>query len=82
MSFKSLFTKENTPNNRDWKEKNKGYLRQLQKFLDIADNIEREDLRRSVIAEMLKCDMILTELAERQFKIILGEEKNKVNNKK
>ena len=41
MSLKSFFTKENTPNNRDWKEKNKGYLRQLQKFLDVADNIER-----------------------------------------
>ena len=70
MSRKSFFTKEKTPNNRDWKEKNKGYLRQLQKFLDRADNIEREDLRRSVIAEMLKCDMILTELAERQMNLI------------
>lgn len=70
MSLKSFFTKENTPTNRDWKEKNKGYLRQLQKFLDVADNIEREDLRKSVIAEMLKCDMILTELAEKQIKLI------------
>ncbi len=63
--------KENTPplNNKDWKEKNKGYLRQLQKFLDVADNIEREDLRQSVIAEMLKCDMILTELAEGQIEL-------------
>ena len=60
MSLKSFFTKENTPTNRDWKEKNKGYLRQL----------EREDLRKSVIAEMLKCDMILTELAERQMKLL------------
>jgi len=59
----------------EWKEKNKGYLRQLQKFLDVADNIEREDLRKSVIAEMLKCDMILTELAERQFRIISEEKK-------
>lgn len=75
MSFKSFFTKENTPNDREWKEKNKGYLRQLQKFLDVADNIEREDLRKSVIAEMLKCDMILTELAERQFRIISEEKK-------
>ena len=32
--------------------------------------IEREDLRKSVIAEMLKCDMILTELAERQMKLL------------
>ena len=74
MSLKSFFTKEKTPEvtpkNRDWKENSKGYLRQLQKFLDVADNIEREDLRKSVIAEMLKCDMILTELAERQIKLV------------
>ncbi len=71
MSFKSFFTKENTPslNNKDWKEKNKGYLRQLQKFLDVVDNIEREDLKQSIIAEMLKCDMILTELAQRQIEL-------------
>ena len=75
MSLKSFFTKDNTPTNREWKEKNKGYLRQLQKFLDVADNIEREELRKSVIAEMLKCDMILTELAERQFRIISEEKK-------
>lgn len=81
MSFKSFFTKENAPNKREWKERNKGYLRQLQKFLDVADNIEREDLRKSVIAEMLKCDMILTQLAERQINLALqnnnGEKKTK-----
>lgn len=71
MGLKSFFTKENTPplNNKDWKEKNKGYLRQLQKFLDVADNIEREDLKQSVIAEMLKCDMILTQLAQNQIEL-------------
>ncbi len=69
MCLKSFFTKEDTPTNKDWKEKNKGYLRQLQRFLDVADNIEREDLRKAVIAEMLKCDMILTELAQRQIKL-------------
>jgi len=71
MSLKSFFTKENTLplKNKDWKEKNKGYLRQLQKFLDVADNIEREDLKQSVIAEMLKCDMILTQLAQKQIEL-------------
>lgn len=73
MGIKSFFTKENAPDNKDWKEKNKGYLEQLQKFLDVSENIEREDLRRSVIAEMLKCDMILTELAQKQ--ISLAEKK-------
>lgn len=73
MGIKSFFTKENAPDNKDWKEKNKEYLEQLQKFLDVSENIEREDLRRSVIAEMLKCDMILTELAQKQ--ISLAEKK-------
>lgn len=80
MGLKSFFTKEDTTNNnnnRDWKEKNKGYLRQLQKFLDVADNIEREDLRKSVIAEMLKCDMILTELAQRQINLVAQNNETK-----
>ncbi len=80
MNLKTFFTKENTPNNRDWKEKDKGYLSQLQKFLDIADNIEEEDLKKSVISEMLKCDMILTQLAENQIKLAL-EENNKEKKK-
>lgn len=73
MNLKSFFTKENTPplKSKDWKEKNKGYLRQLQKFLDVADNIEREDLKQSVIGEMLKCDMILTQLAQRQIELAM-----------
>ncbi len=80
MCLKSFFTKEDTPTNKDWKEKNKGYLRQLQRFFDVADNIEREDLRKTVIAEMLKCDMILTELAQRQIKLATqnGEAKKQV----
>lgn len=86
MSFKSFFTKEDTPSKRDWKEKNKGYLRQLQRFLDAADSIEREDLRMTVIAEMLKCDMILTELAERRIKLAIEEgitaEKKKIDDNK
>ena len=45
----------------------------MQKFLDVADNIEREDLRKSVITEMLKCDMILTQLAQEQIKRALNQ---------
>ena len=78
MILKSFSTKENTPSNKDRKEKNKGYLRQMQRFLDVADNIEREDLRKAVIAEMLKCDMILTELAQRQIRF--ATETNEKNN--
>ncbi len=82
MSLKSFFTKEKAPDNNSWKEKNKAYLRQLQKFLDVADNIEREDLRRSVINEMLKCDMILTQLAQREIKMVLEQNNEKIKNNK
>ena len=67
MKLTPFFTKENTPNNRDWKEKNKRYLIQLQKFLDAVDSIKEEELRNNIIAQMLKCDLILTELAEKEI---------------
>ena len=49
---------------RKWKEKNEKYLFELQKFLDIAENIKDEKLRNSVIGQMLRCDEVLTRLAE------------------
>lgn len=59
--------KENLRTNRDWKEKNKIYLKELQNFLDKADNIQDQRLRKMVIEQMLKCDNILTNLAEKEF---------------
>ena len=50
-------------NNRDWKEKDKEYLRFIQKFLDLSDNIENEELKEEVIRAMLMCDERLTQLA-------------------
>lgn len=47
-----------------WKNKNEKYLFELQKFLDLVDNIEDEDLRKIIIAQMLKCDKCLTNIAE------------------
>lgn len=67
MIFGKTDTKDKTPRNREWKEKNKRYLKQLQRFLDAADNIEIEEIKQNVIAQMLKCDMILTELAEKEI---------------
>lgn len=52
---------------RYWKEKNKEYLKELQNFLDKADNIEDEILKRKIIGQMLRCDDILTKLAEKEF---------------
>lgn len=51
-----------------WKNKNNQYLFELQKFLDLADNIKDEDLRKIIINQMLKCDKCITKLAEEELK--------------
>lgn len=56
--------RKNKPINCEWKEKNKLYLKELQVFFDIADKIENEDLQNSIISQMLRCDKIVTNLAE------------------
>lgn len=55
-----------------WKNKNSQYLFELQKFLDLADNIEDENLRKLIISQMLKCDKCVTNIAEKMFKKILN----------
>lgn len=66
-----MFSKKNKTiylsNNREWKEKNKEYLMHVQSFLEKVDNIENEGLKRDIITQMLKCDSILTKLAEEEF---------------
>ena len=48
----------------DWKMKNKEYLLELQRCLDKADNIENEELKNDIISQMLKCDKVLTKIAQ------------------
>ena len=50
-----------------WKNQDEIYLFELQKFLDIVENVEDEDLRKEIIAQMLKCDKRITQLAEKIF---------------
>ena len=52
---------------RVWKEKNKLYLCELQRFLDKVDNVEDCELKQSIISQMLICDKVLTEIAEDMF---------------
>ena len=54
-----------------WKNKNTKYLFELQKFLDLADNIEDENLKKLIINQMLKCDKCITNLAEEIFKQLI-----------
>ena len=64
------FKKEN------WKADSQKYLKELQAFLDKAENIENEELKKEIIFQMLKCDNELTILAEEKFKEISLQEKN------
>ena len=59
--------------NETWKRKNKKYLWELQKFLDLSDNIQDEEIRKIVISQMLKCDKTLTKIAEDIFKKLQEE---------
>lgn len=52
---------------KNWKQNNEKYIKALEKFLDRASNIKDEELRESVINNMLVCDQILTENCEAQF---------------
>ena len=53
---------------KNWKASSQKYLRELQAFLDKAENIEDEELRKEIIFQMIKCDNELTLLAEEMFK--------------
>ena len=56
-----------TQDKRNWKNTNKQYLTELQKFLDIAENIEDKELKKQIIYQMLKCDEKLTIILEKRF---------------
>ena len=51
----------------NWKVKNKEYLKEVQTFLDKADNISNENLKQDLIYQMLKCDKVLTKLAQKEI---------------
>ena len=68
MKLKNSFIEDKQfVNNREWKEKNEKYLTNLQKFLDATDSIEDEELQKRIIGQMLKCDLVLTEIAEKEI---------------
>lgn len=50
-----------------WKTTNKRYLFELQKFLDLIDNVKDEKLQKELIYQLNKFDKVLTEIAEQQI---------------
>ncbi len=49
-----------------WKTANKKYLFELQKFLDLIDNVKEENLRKELIYQLNRFDKVITEIAEQQ----------------
>lgn len=52
----------------EWKNKNEQYLFEVQKFLDLADNIKDEKLKKLIIYQMLRCDKCITNIAKDMIK--------------
>lgn len=61
-----------------WKNKNSQYLFELQKFLDLADNIQDEKLKKLIISQMLKCDTCITNIAEEMIRSLREEKAHKM----
>ena len=58
--------------NSNWKNKNSQYLFELEKVMDIVDNIEDKQLKTDIINQILKCDRCLTNLAETIIKELIN----------
>lgn len=57
----------NQTKSKEWKEKSNNYIKELQRFFDIVDNIEDIELKNGITNQMLRCDKALTETAEKMF---------------
>lgn len=58
---------EEAMNQHIWKIANKRYLFELQKFLDLIDNVKDEKLQKELIYQLNKFDKVITEIAEQQI---------------
>lgn len=76
--MKKLFELIKKETKESWKYNNEKYLFELQKFLDIAENIEDEYLQSIIINQMIKCDKSLTNVAEEAFENIKIQKVHKI----
>ena len=77
---KNMMKKIEKLENENWKASSQKYLKELQAFLDKAENIQNEDLKKEIIFQMLKCDNELTILAEEMFVKYYEEGKQSLEN--
>ena len=59
---------KNEQSEHSWKIKNKRYLFELQKFLDLIDNIADEKLKKEILYQFTRYDKTITEMAEEMIK--------------
>ena len=78
MFFRKNNNMEKQEKNKNWKSNSSKYLKELQAFLDKAESIENEELRKEIIFQMLKCDNELSLLAEEMFKKYKGEKEKRI----
>ena len=78
MNFRKNNNMESKDNKKSWKSNSSKYLKELQAFLDKAESIENEELRKEIIFQMLKCDNELSLLAEEMFKKYKGEKEKRI----
>mgnify|MGYP000248247158 FL=1 len=55
---------KNANNQHIWKTTNEKYLFELQKFLDLLDNVKEEKLRKELIYQLNVFDRTITEIVE------------------
>ena len=58
---------KNANNQHIWKTTNEKYLFELQKFLDLLDNVKEEKLRNELIYQLNRFDKLITEIAEQHI---------------
>ena len=58
---------KNANNQHIWKTTNEKYLFELQKFLDLLDNVKEEKLRKELIYQLNRFDTVITEIAEQHI---------------
>ena len=63
---------KNEPIENKWKNSNKRYIYEVQKLLDLIDNIKDEKLKKEIRYQYINCDRIITKLAEEKIKKISG----------
>lgn len=69
--MKKKMNNNNMEELKNWKKNAKKYLIEMERFLDLADNIEQEDLKTRIIGQMLRTDDELTKEAEKIFEELI-----------